>query len=184
MQNPLLNSCECHGSVRFVHFFCLKQWLSSQMVRSESSSDQGQVISYCWRKFECDLCKHPYPYSFMARGLTYKLTDIIHEDIPRDRPYLLLESMGCEKEASRNIHVVIPERTIADDHQPKVFKLGRGHNCPIRISDISVSRCHTLLKFDPATQAFSLEDNLSKFGTLITQQHHQMTLCPDRTTAI
>jgi hypothetical protein len=25
--NPLLNSCKCDGSVRFIHYECLKHWL-------------------------------------------------------------------------------------------------------------------------------------------------------------
>lgn len=30
-ENPLLNSCKCDGSVRFIHFDCLKQWLRTKM---------------------------------------------------------------------------------------------------------------------------------------------------------
>jgi len=30
-ENPLLNSCKCDGSVRFIHFECLKQWLKTKM---------------------------------------------------------------------------------------------------------------------------------------------------------
>ena len=26
-ENPLLNSCKCDGSVRFIHYECLKYWL-------------------------------------------------------------------------------------------------------------------------------------------------------------
>ena len=26
-ENPLLNSCQCDGSVRFIHYECLKYWL-------------------------------------------------------------------------------------------------------------------------------------------------------------
>ena len=47
------------------------------------------------------------------------------------------------------------------------FKLGRGHESDVRVSDISVSRCHAILKYDENDHAFSLEDNLSKFGTLV-----------------
>lgn len=57
------------------------------------------------------------------------------------------------------------------------FKFGRGHESDLRINDISVSRCHAIIKFKegetatattPNTPArFYLEDNLSKFGTLV-----------------
>ena len=47
------------------------------------------------------------------------------------------------------------------------FKLGRGHESDVRVSDISVSRCHAILKYDPSDHSYYLEDNLSKFGTLV-----------------
>lgn len=37
----------------------------------------------------------------------------------------------------------------------------------MRVSDISVSRCHALIKFNAETGRYYLEDNLSKFGTLV-----------------
>ena len=43
--------------------------------------------------------------------------------------------------------------------------MGRGHESDLRINDISVSRCHALIKF--RDNRFLLEDNLSKFGTLV-----------------
>jgi pSer/pThr/pTyr-binding forkhead associated (FHA) protein len=44
-------------------------------------------------------------------------------------------------------------------------RLGRGHDADIRISDISVSRFHALIRYE--NNQFFLEDNASKFGTLI-----------------
>ena len=37
----------------------------------------------------------------------------------------------------------------------------------MRVSDISVSRCHAILKYDSTEHCYYLEDNLSKFGTLV-----------------
>lgn len=45
------------------------------------------------------------------------------------------------------------------------FKLGRGHESDLRINDISVSRFHAVIKF--RANKFYLEDNSSKFGTLV-----------------
>lgn len=45
------------------------------------------------------------------------------------------------------------------------IKLGRGHECEIRITDISVSRNHALIKF--VNNNFVVFDNKSKFGTLV-----------------
>ena len=43
--------------------------------------------------------------------------------------------------------------------------MGRGHESDLRINDISVSRLHAMVKYKDGK--FLLEDNLSKFGTLV-----------------
>ncbi len=53
------------------------------------------------------------------------------------------------------------------DQKMNTFKLGRGHESDVRVSDISVSRCHAILKYDLNEHTYYLEDNLSKFGTLV-----------------
>lgn len=76
-----------------------------------------------------------------------------------DNNYILLESMPLDKNTSRNIHLltVTPEQS--------EFKLGRGHESQVRINDISVSRCHAIIKCKQ--DGFYIEDNTSKFGTII-----------------
>ena len=58
--------------------------------------------------------------------------------------------------------MVMPNQT------KSTFKLGRGHESDLRITDISVSRLHALLKC--TKDGFILEDNNSKFGTLILER--------------
>jgi hypothetical protein len=43
--------------------------------------------------------------------------------------------------------------------------MGRGHESEVRVNDISVSRCHAILKYQP--DGIYIEDNRSKFGTLV-----------------
>lgn len=45
------------------------------------------------------------------------------------------------------------------------IKLGRNHECHIRINDISVSRVHSIIKLIGGR--FVIFDNESKFGTLV-----------------
>lgn len=51
----------------------------------------------------------PYPYVFRSDGIQYHLTDI-EDEIPNDRNYLLLESLTFEKNSSRTIHLIMPEK--------------------------------------------------------------------------
>lgn len=45
-------------------------------------------------------------------------------------------------------------------------KMGRGNDADVRVHDISVSRFHCLIK-KTAKGYFYIEDNHSKFGTLV-----------------
>lgn len=50
------------------------------------------------------------------------------------------------------------------------IKLGRGHECDIRMSDISVSRVHAEMAYK--NNKFYIFDNSSKFGTLVKIKNH------------
>jgi len=64
-------------------------------------------------------------------------------DVPEsvDR-YMWIESLTFKKNSSRMVHLIMPS---SDKNS---FKFGRGHDSDVRVSDISVSRCHAFLKFD------------------------------------
>ena len=113
---------------------------------------------------------------FRSNGISYRLIDV-EKDIPTEKNFILLESLTFEKNSSRMVHLILP------DNEKKVFKLGRGHESDIRVSDISVSRCHALIKYNEDNGRFYLEDNLSKFGTLVLAKH-SIDLEPEMTKAV
>jgi hypothetical protein len=90
---------------------------------------------------------------------------------------LWLESLTFEKNSSRMVHIIMP------DQGKNQFKLGRGHESDVRVSDISVSRCHAIIKYEAEDGNYYLEDNLSKFGTLILAKS-PIELKPDTTKAV
>ena len=91
-----------------------------------------------------------------------------------------LESLTFEKNSSRIVHVIKPKLGGQTE-----FKIGRGHESDLRVSDISVSRCHAIIKYDANnSQRFYLEDNLSKFGTLVLANNGLVELDLDQTKAI
>lgn len=77
---------------------------------------------------------------------------------PESGNFILLESLIHERNTSRIVNVIMPNDT------QNVFKLGRGHESDVRISDISVSRLHAQLRC--TKEGYFIEDNNSKFGTL------------------
>ena len=62
--NPLLSTCKCAGTVRFIHFICLKTWLNTNISKKETPN----TISMVWKTFECELCKKPYPCKNFLSG--------------------------------------------------------------------------------------------------------------------
>lgn len=73
----------------------------------------------------------------------------------------MLENMSIDKSTQRTVYVL----SINEEEGVKTFKLGRGQDQDIKINDITVSRCHAMIVF--RDDHFVLEDNLSKFGTLL-----------------
>lgn len=71
-ENPCIVPCRCSGSVGFIHFECLKNWLATKLARKESD----HLVSMYWKTFECEICKTAYPYLFKVDKTIYKLVDI------------------------------------------------------------------------------------------------------------
>lgn len=158
--NPLILACKCKGSVGLIHFQCLKSWVLTQKQEKPLTQSNQNVRSFYWKRFECEICKQMYPYTFKIKEVIYKIIDLTNEITSQtDDNYILLESMPLDKNTSRNIHLL----TVTDTQSE--FKLGRGHESQVRINDISVSRCHAIIKCKP--DGFYIEDNTSKFGTII-----------------
>ena len=74
----------------------------------------------------------------------------------------MLESHNADKGHGKGLHIL--KFTKASP----VVKIGRGHQCHMRIPDISVSRIHAFIKY--AQGKFILSDNRSKFGSLVKLQ--------------
>jgi hypothetical protein len=135
--------------------------------------DSSCFKSFYWKSFECEICRKAYPLVLRTKCATGKNGYHTYNLVDYQRPegdYLVLESLHQEKNTSRIIHIIIP------GENKSTFKFGRGHESDLRINDISVSRCHAIIKFkedqnfsNPSAAPFKfyLEDNLSKFGTLV-----------------
>lgn len=72
---------------------------------------------------------------------------------------MVMESLPLEKNTSRTIHI------LGFSQEKPFFNMGRGHESEVRVNDISVSRTHAIIKYKP--EGFYIEDNKSKFGTLV-----------------
>lgn len=55
--DPLLSPCKCAGTMRMIHLECLREWLNSKRTQK----DGDQVVTYCWKAIECELCQVRFP---------------------------------------------------------------------------------------------------------------------------
>ena len=160
--NPIIAPCKCIGSVKYIHLNCIKEWLEGKKHKKETPF----VNSYIWRGLECEICKSYYEDIIkLPNGKDVSLLNFdIHEDAEK---YMILESVT--NSSSKTIHVV----NFSATHD---IKVGRGSQCEVRITDVSVSRHHAsfeLLFVQSKTHSgrfdalLRVNDEASKFGTLV-----------------
>ena len=145
--NLMLFICKCNEGV---HFHCLKNWMQYKIISKATQN----VTSYQWKKLDCEICLHQWPKKI-------KYQNIVHELITLNRPstpYMIFEKTSTDNTVPSTMNIIVPTGN-------EIVKMGRGHQCDLRISDISVSRIHTHIKFE--NDSFLAFDNDSKFGTLI-----------------
>eukprot|EP01017_Pseudomicrothorax_dubius_P014605 TRINITY_DN1703_c0_g1_i5.p1 TRINITY_DN1703_c0_g1~~TRINITY_DN1703_c0_g1_i5.p1 ORF type:complete len:367 (-),score=49.60 TRINITY_DN1703_c0_g1_i5:390-1490(-) len=166
--NPFICPCDCSGTMKYVHVRCLQQWLSSRTQRRV----QDNLVTIAWKSLDCELCKKPFEECCSLKGKRFYLIDIPR---PETGPYVLLEILSKEKSLTRGVHIFTM-------HHNRVMKIGRGHDADIRIPDISVSRIHASLRFDGSD--LCIDDNNSKFGTLLLAKEPVILSEQERETAI
>ena len=157
--NPMVHLCNCKGGLNYAHYECIKQWMKTKLIILENK--KKTVKTYYILGFNCEICKTPYPFRFKLNN-SEKIYQLIDIEKPINTNYIILESSNQIKENSniKSIHVI----SLIDDED---IIIGRGHECDVRIKDISVSRIHSKLKFNPKEKTLLLKDLKSKFGTLI-----------------
>ena len=118
------------------------------------------VLTYYIPKFNCEICKQPYPLRFKLENEN-KIFELIN--IRRwHGNYIIMESLDQIKENNNRkyIHVI---KIVNNDS----LTIGRGINADIRINDISVSKLHSELNFNFENKSLLIKDCDSKFGTLV-----------------
>lgn len=104
------------------------------------------------------MCKAHYKYRIYLDNQKFYTVDI-----PKpEKPYIVLEIMKKKNKDEGKIF-----KFITFKHKNRI-NIGRKKDVDVKISeDISVSRIHATLKYREETREFILEDNRSKFGTLV-----------------
>lgn len=159
-EDPLIRPCECKGSIEYIHLDCLRHWINGRLQINLDGNGESPKGSYFFRPLNCELCKTPYASHLKHAHADGTETEETIVDLPKTKaPYVVLERESHRPE-EKGVHVI----SLADKNR---LKLGRGHISDIRFNDVSISRWHATINYNPENKEFRLEDHDSKFGTLL-----------------
>ena len=153
--NPLVQPCKCSGSLKYIHLNCLKHWLRTKSFDKIESNYYLEI--FLIKKVKCEICQSDFSDFIQHSKKLFEILDL--ESVFEN--YFELESLTYDKNNNRCIYVINLDYNIK-------LNLGRGHESHIMINDGSVSRLHCIFTIE--NKNIFLEDNNSKFGTLILVQ--------------
>ena len=159
--DPLIQPCLCSGSLKYIHLNCLKQWIGTRNCIKIENNEYCNI--FLIKEVDCELCKSKLPDYIRHKNKLYKIIEF-HTNF---KNYLSFENLTLDKQKNKFIYVI-------NLNKDKKLKVGRGHESNILLSDISVSRVHCLLNVE--NDSIYLEDNNSKYGTLVLIQTQKINL--------
>ena len=156
-ENPLISPCKCNGSMKYIHFVCLKHSIEVNLTKKI----EPNYKYYIWKNYSCEICKEEFPKYIKIKDSLYPLVNLeigFSSYITFD--YALYDDI--KKKTSRKGILVIK---VNEDSDEDVITLGRSQNNRVKLKDISVSRSHcNIIK---RKNNLFIVDKGSKFGSLI-----------------
>lgn len=163
--DPLIRPCVCSGSVKYIHYKCLKQWLTMKIIITHISTIY--CIVYSVKLSKCELCKTAFPEYINHKDKLYDLLDLD----PGWSNYIILQNAKNDIGKSRYLYYLNYDLL-------NVFSLGRGKDVDVILGEISISRFHCQILRDG--DAFYVQDCNSKFGTGILVQTPLLRIIQDK----
>ena len=166
IKNPLLCPCICKGSMKYIHYLCLKNWLNLK-VESEIGNHRNiyqdqPTITYSTNDISCELCKAKLPDYIRHNG---KIFNVLFYK-PKYDKFIVFESIRDDNNRTKFIHIIPLVKK-------NLIKIGRLNSCDLSLPDISISRVHCCVYIEGG-QLFM--ENNSKYGTRILIQNSNLTM--------
>ena len=168
-KNPLICPCICKGSMKYIHYLCLKNWLNlkveSDIGRQVNIEKEKPTITYNKNEIRCELCKSKFPDYVRHNDKLYNVTFYK----PKYDQFIVVESVRNDNRRTKFIHI-IPLNNYS------MHRIGRLTNCDLSLPDSSISRVHCCFYIENGQLV--LENN-SKFGTKVLVQNQKLNIIPD-----
>jgi hypothetical protein len=157
MENPLISPCNCSGSMKYIHYGCLKKCIEANLTKKIEQNYKY----YNWRNYSCEICQKEYPKYFKAKDIIYPLIDL---DINYSS-YIICDYSSFDDVKKKTTRKGILIFKMDEDKDENIITIGRSQTNNVKLKDITVSRFHCKI-IRKKTNLF-IEDNGSKFGTLL-----------------
>ena len=211
--NPLIKPCKCSGSMKYIHLKCLLQWLKTKIQVDKSEYIENNYFTlYSSEKVECELCKQIFPHYIKHKHKLYNLMDLDlnfeidkknknknklnnlnytdGDNVKKNKEKKDYENINNDDSNAYIVFDTIPfDKTIpayiylAKFDKNNKLKIGRGLEMNLIMNDLSISRNHCQLELTEDGDIL-LQDNNSKFGTLILIQAKEMEILKGQTLTI
>ena len=166
VNNPLMCPCICKGSMKYIHYLCLKNWLNlkveAELGHRRNSFFEQPTITYSTNDISCELCKAKLPDYIRHNG---KIFNVLFYKPNYDK-FIVLESVRDDERRTKFIHIIPLIKK-------NMIKIGRLNTCDLSLPDLTISRVHCCLYIEDG-QLF-LENN-SKYGTKILVQNNNLVM--------
>ena len=166
-KDPLISPCKCKGSMKYIHYKCLKNWFNSKIeddILKDSYNNEVHSITYNRKDISCELCNEQLPDYIKHNNRYYNICFYK----PKFEEFMVLESVTTsDKEKKKYIHL------ISFDNKNSII-IGKSKECELAINDESVNLYHCFIR--KKNGELFLEDNLSKYGTLVLIQNNNMIM--------
>jgi pSer/pThr/pTyr-binding forkhead associated (FHA) protein len=129
----------------------------------DADNPEPEIISYNRKDIACELCKEKFP-DYIKIGEKYYNISFYK---PKFKEFLVMESMKADKHKVKFIYIISFDKKNS-------INIGRANECDLSVSELSVSRFHCIIHKEE--DDIYLEDNSSKFGTLILIQNHNLLM--------
>ena len=115
------------------------------------------------KEIDCEICKGKIPDYIRHKNNLFKIIEFN----TKFKNYISFENLTLDKQKYKFIYIINLDKD-------KKIKIGRGHESNVLFNDISISRVHCSINVED--EHVFLEDNNSKYGTLVLIQTQKMNL--------